>query len=73
MKDKVFESKLKDTLALIGLADIKFKVDFSSNNPSEIGIDSILHALDQLKETKEDALSKELFDKLRLELNVATS
>jgi len=35
----------------------------------EIGIDSIVHALDELKETKEDALSKELFDKLRLELS----
>ena len=35
----------------------------------EIGIDSICHALDQLKETKEDTLSKELFDKLRVELS----
>ena len=35
----------------------------------EIGIDSIVHALDELKVTKEDTLSKELFDKLRLELS----
>ena len=35
----------------------------------EIGIESILHALDELKVTKEDALSKELFDKLRIELS----